>query len=373
VVVQTSRGSVAILELTGVHEEIIPSLVDALPRGMSAVVYVNDRCRLVRGDIFAELAGLNALVEYVEISKAIDWVNLGRRIDAGGHEALIVTTFQIEGVALWARGRKLPVLGVIHNPPLFLNSAACKSALADEGLRSIVLAPHVAARFNTLTQGAHMDAIGVVEPVFWGEGERGQPPAGAPKRVIVPGGVNFVARDFEGLLRALDHGRLSRLRQSGIELQIIGGGPDRAKLEDQVNANDLADVVCLLPLSETGRVPYSAYVAALREAWAIYPLLPLKWPPYRDYKITSAIPTAIGFGLPLVLDRWTASAYRVPALVTDGSIGAALDGLISLTPPERSALVDEIVTYGRSARNRNRTELGRLLSASRTVAMGIAE
>ena len=372
-VVQTSRGSVAILELTGVHEEIIPSLVDALPRGMSAVVYVNDRCRLVRGDIFAELAGLNALVEYVEISKAIDWVNLGRRIDAGGHEALIVTTFQIEGVALWARGRKLPVLGVIHNPPLFLNSAACKSALADEGLRSIVLAPHVAARFNTLTQGAHMDAIGVVEPVFWGEGERGQPPAGAPKRVIVPGGVNFVARDFEGLLRALDHGRLSRLRQSGIELQIIGGGPDRAKLEDQVNANDLADVVCLLPLSETGRVPYSAYVAALREAWAIYPLLPLKWPPYRDYKITSAIPTAIGFGLPLVLDRWTASAYRVPALVTDGSIGAALDGLISLTPPERSALVDEIVTYGRSARNRNRTELGTLLSASRTVAMGIAE
>lgn len=368
VATQFSARSVVILELTGVHEEIIPSLVDALPPGTDVQVIVNKRCLDMRGDIFAEMDGLSCKIDYVEITKAIDWVQLGRRIDDGDHDALIISTFQIEGVALWAEQRALPVLGVVHNPTLFLNSDACKSAFTTCGTQGVVLAPHVAARFNSLTRGAHIDAIGVLEPVFWGEGNIAMSPVGEPKHVIIPGGVNFAARDFEGLLAALDPPRLAGLRAAGIVLQIIGGGPDRATLHDQIMEKDVGDVVDLLPISPSGRVPYDAYIAALRKAWAVYPLLPLNWPPYRDYKITSAIPTAIGFGLPVVLDRWTANAYRVPAVVSDGSIAAALDCLATLTARAHDEISKETRDYGRLARQRNRHEMTRLLSACGNLA-----
>lgn len=367
---QVAPKSVAILELTGVHEEIIPSLVDALPEGTVARVFVNRRCLEMRGDLFVEIDGLCCDVEYVEINKAIDWVQLGRRIDTEGFDALIISTFQIEGVALWADQRALPVLGVVHNPTLFLNSDACKTALTAGEVQSIVLAPHVAARFNALTRGAHIDAIGVAEPVFWGEIGECPSQLTGPKHVIVPGGVNFAVRDFEGLLASLDTDRLANLRRAGIVLQIIGGGPDRDTLHRLISERGVDDVITLLPLAASGRVPYAAYISALRTAWAIFPLLPLNWAPYREYKITSAIPTAIGFGLPVVLDRWTAHAYRVPALVTDGSIGAALDSLIMLTPKARTALVNETKAYGLQARQRNRRELARLLSACRQTAKG---
>ncbi|WP_439140351.1 hypothetical protein [Roseicyclus sp.] len=362
---ESSHRKVAILELTGVHEEVIPSLVDAVPSGVTVDVFVNARCRDIRGDIFREIKGFTANVRYLEIAKAIDWVKLGRDIDGGGYEALIISTFQIEGVALWARERKPAVIGVVHNPTLFQKSAASTTALAEGRISTIVLAPHVAARFNAMTHGAHMDAIGVIEPVFWGEGARAWARSDSPKQVIVPGGVNFSARDFEGLLDALEPSRVAAMRHAGIALQIIGGGPDRAKLEEQVTERGLEDVVGLLALSASGRVPYDAYVAALIQAWAIYPLLPLEWPPYRDYKITSAIPTAIGFGLPVVLDRWTASAYRVPALISDASIATALDALIALSPDRHAQLVDEILRYGTEARARNRIEMARLIAAGR--------
>lgn len=358
---QASPRSVAIVELTGVHEEIIPSLVDALPEGTRADVFVNARCRSVRGDIFSQIGPLSAQVQYIEIAKAIDWVELGRRIDAGGYDALIISTFQIEGVALWAAARDLPVIGVVHNPKIFLNSPACKGALIEGRLRTIVLAPHVAARFNTMTHGAHMDAISVIEPVFWGERAAAQAQTTTQKRVIVPGGINFAARDFDGLLAALDPARIAIMQDAGVTLQIIGGGPDRAKLEDALDVRGLRNIVSLLALSDTGRVPYDAYVAALEQAWAIYPLLPLSWPPYRDYKITSAIPTAIGFGLPFVTDRWTASAYRVPALIADASTHAALDALIGLSSAQHSDVVRELSDYRAAARLRNRAEMSRLM------------
>lgn len=364
---ESSQRKDAILELTGVHEEVIPSLVDALPPGVSADVFVNIRCRDMRGDIFKEIRGFSGNLRYLEIARAIDWVKLGHEIDAGGYAALIISTHQTEGIGAWADQRTLPVIATVHNPLLFQAAPSCAKALSQGRLRCIVLAPHVAARFHGLTRGAVMDAIGVVEPVFWGEGIGARAVADGPKHVIVPGGVNYATRDFKGLLAALDAPRVERMRKARVVLQIIGGGPDRAKLEDQIGENALGEVLELLPLSESGRVPYEAYVAALRRAWALYPLLPLAPPPYRDHKITSAIPTAIGFGLPVVLDRWTASAYRVPALISDASIPAALDALIALPSERHAELVSDIRRYGTEARARNRIEMARLIAAGRIV------
>lgn len=366
---KVSALSVAIVELTGVHEEIIPSLVDALPVGTRTQVFVNQRCKHMRGDLFAETEGVNASVTYVDIVKAPDWDKLGGLIDAGGHDVLIISTFQIDGIAKWARKRKLPLIGVVHNPMIFGKSEACKAALVDEGLGCVVLAPHVAARLNAMTRGAHMDAIGVVEPVFWGTGDRRKLPDDGRKRVVVPGGVNYAVRDFEGLLSALNPERVARLRDAGIVLQIIGGGPDRSTLQSALQHGQLDDVVELLPLSDSGRVPYAAYVEALRQARAVYPLLPLAWPPYRDHKITSAIPTAIGFGLPLVLDRWTASVYRVPALVVDASIAAAVDGIIGLDHATRDGLREETTAYRMAIRNTNTKEMDRLLLKAMASAL----
>jgi hypothetical protein len=359
---QFSRRSVAIVELTGVHEEIIPSLVDALPEGVHAEVFVNSRCRAIRGDLFEELTGIDATITYVDIAVAADWAALGARIDGGGHDALIISTLQIEGVARWAKQRRTPVIGIVHNPMLFEKSESCKALLKEGGLRVVVLAPHVAARFNAMTKGAYMDRIAVVEPVVWGDPDPMQTPVLDPRHVIVPGGVNFAARDFKGVIDALERGHARRMRDAGIHLQVIGGGPDRAALEQLIADCDLADVIGLLPLGPTGRVPYDAYVAALKRAWAIYPLLPLGWPPYRDHKITSAIPTAVGFSLPVVLDRWTDSAYRVPALITDASIAAALEALIEFDHDARSALCDQIDEYRDRSRKRNSVQIQRFLS-----------
>jgi glycosyltransferase involved in cell wall biosynthesis len=361
----TEPRSVAIVELTGVHEEIIPSLVDALPAGTAAHVFVNARCRDIRGDLFAELAMRDITLSYVPIEKAADWQVFGELIDAGGHDALIVSTLQLEGTAVWASARAMPLVGVVHNPIIFNQSATC-SALRDEGrMQTIVLAPHVQTRLNGMTRGSVIDGIGVIEPVYWGECQPSPWRAGAPKRVIVPGGINFSARDFKGLIDALDGARVARVRESGLELQVIGGGPDRAALVRLIAERGLGDVVTLLDLGPSGRVPYASYVAALREAWAIYPLLPLGALPYRDHKITSAIPTAIGFGLPVVLDRWTEGAYRVPALVSDASIGAALEALTQMDIAARASLCSEIVAYGMAARGRNREELSRMLKRGR--------
>lgn len=356
----SARRSVAIVELTGVHEEIIPSLVDALPEGVRAEVFINSRCRDLRGDLFAELAGLDATVTYVDILSAADWIALGARIDGGGHDALIPSTFQIEGVALWARARRTPVIGVVHNPLLFQQSDCCRAMLAEDALDVVVLASHVAAKFDAMTGGRSMDRVAVIEPVFWGERGPQAEPDGF-RRVVVPGGVNFAARDFTGLIEALTPARQAAMRARNLSLQVIGGGKDRAALEAMVAEGGLGDVLTLLPLSESGRVPYGPYVRALDAAWAIYPLLPLGWPPYRDHKITSAIPTAVGFGLPVVLDRWTERTYRVPALVGDASIGAALDALIALDPEARGAVMAEVAAYRRSARARNRQEMARVL------------
>jgi hypothetical protein len=220
-----------------------------------------------------------------------------------------------------------------------------------------------------MTKGAYMDRIAVVEPVFWGDPDAIQTPVFDPRHVIVPGGVNFAARDFKGVIDALERGHARRMRDAGIHLQVIGGGPDRAALEQLIADCNLADVIGLLPLGPTGRVPYDAYVAALKRAWAIYPLLPLGWPPYRDHKITSAIPTAVGFSLPVVLDRWTDSAYRVPAVVSAASIAAALDAIIGLDSTQRADLVGEVRAYRAAARGRNKHELAWVLNpvSARTV------
>ncbi|WP_224814989.1 hypothetical protein [Hasllibacter sp. MH4015] len=348
---------IAILQTGGVHEEIVPSLIEAIGPDARVAVWLNAKCRATRGDIFAEIPGLGAQVHDVRLEGQADWDALAREVHAFAPEIILVATFQRQGVAEFVAQFGKPVLGVIHNVPMALKSPLIATMIADGRCRPLTLAPHVAAHFHRSTKGAYIDRVGVVEPVHWGSPAQAQ----GRRLIAIPGGVNATNRDFDGLMAALADGLADDLAARDMALAILGGGPDRARLEAEVGRAGWQDIVRFAPLGPNGRVLYDAYLGTLRRAWALLPLIPLSKADYREFKITSAIPTAIGFGLPLPLDRWTSAVYRCPHIPALPDAAGSLRALVNLTETSHGALSDDIARSRQAALTRNRAEMARLL------------
>ena len=350
----------AIIQTDGVHEEIISSLIHALGAGWEVAVYINQRCRDTRGDIFAQMPEVSAKIYYVAIENRPDWEALQNTIRAFAPDLVISSTFQRDGAAAFMDSFGVPVLGVVHNVAM-ARAAPFVSEMLDTGrAQALVLAPHVAAALNRATDGTMMDRIGVIEPVYWGA-DLAQ--ANDKRRIAVPGGVNAANRDFPSLINALsDPTRARAMADAGVVIEVLGGGPDRATIADEVAKRGLDPLITFAPLGPNGRVHYDAYFKALRQSWAILPLIPLEKADYRLFKITSAVPTSVGFGLPIVLDRWTASVYRNPALPAAGPVAASLDALCDMDSAHHGALTHDIRVYRDAALTRNRDEMARMVA-----------
>ena len=356
----------AILQTGGVHEEIVPSLVAALGPGWEVSAWLNDKCRASKGDIFAEVPSPSLTVHYRALDGHPAWETLREDVLAFRPDVVIAATFQREPLAQFIDSLDLPVLGVIHNLRKAAQAPTVAKLIESGRCQPIVLAEHVRAAFNRSSSGAFIDRIGVVDPVNWGL-------TGAPdptcRRIAIPGGVNATNRDFGGLLAALGPGGLGRkMAAKGAVIDILGGGPDRARLQREAADSGLSELIRFAPLGASGRVHYSEYLHALRQGWALLPLIPLSKGDYRDFKITSAIPTAIGFGLPMVLDRWTASVYRAPCVTSDISVAAALEALLELSEADHDTLKLATCAYRAAALSRNRAEVARLLPGFGLVA-----
>ncbi len=353
----------AIVQLEAVHEEIIPSIVRAL-NSLDIVpdVFINQRCKFLRGDIFNELPDLELNLNYISVEGRQDWITLSDRLKSSKLDCVILSTYQREGIAAWAAGLDLPIIGFVHNAHMFLNAPQCLKSFQQNKTQLLTLAPHVCAYLNQRTSFELIDRTGVLESIYWGEK---LPSQSSPEstdnslNVAIPGGVSFKSRSFQLLIDVLSE---PKAWNRPLKFHVLGGGADRKTLEQLIKERNLSDFMYCAPLGENDRVMYDDYISGLQNSHILHPLAPLAFGPYREYKITSAIPTAVGFGLPVILDRWTARVYRAPSIETDVDLAASIQMLSNLTDELLLRARDSIVEYRKDMLARNTFELARILS-----------
>lgn len=352
----------AIFQFEGVHEEVVPSLVHSLnSNGFSPDVFLSARCKS-RGDLFETLNGLDCKIEYPEIESRKAWQDLKTIAANGGYEFIVMSTFQRESVANWAMDTGLPIYGVVHNAQMFLGCDACMTALGSGQAKLICLAPHVAAFLNQRLDLKHVDDVAVVQSVYWGDLGPKQDAGQSDARLIaIPGGVNFKTRGYDDLLQCLKQSKPRTQDGKTIRFAILGGGADRDKLEQIVTEEKLEEHFLFAPLGHAKRVLYDDYINILRRSDVLLPLAPLAFAPYREHKITSAIPTAIGFGLPLVLDRWTQRVYQTPAIESDAEIAATIETCAVTSQTNLVQAAERMRELRTEILERNAAEFDRLL------------
>ncbi|MDJ0554514.1 MAG: FkbM family methyltransferase [Microcoleaceae cyanobacterium MO_207.B10] len=354
----------AIFQFEAVHEAVIPTLVYVFNQnGYIPHIYINARCESQRGDIFSQMSALDFELYYWKIDNRQDWEELTEKARHQDIEFICLSTFQSDGIAKWADQVGKPIIGVIHNVNLFLASEHCHKVFASGKLQVLTLGHHVAVFLHQRIDKELTDRVGVIEPVFWG-GNFGEnrTSLNQEKIVAIPGGVNFKTREYSTLLAVLEDQGL-RKDINGLVFKVLGGGSDRTILEQEVAERGLESHILFAPLSPSGMVLYKDYFTALQSATFLYPLAPLSFYHYREHKITSAITTALGFNLPIVLDRWTARTYRVPALVSDATVAASVACLVAVEETEITAKRQAMIDYYHASLMEGTEELKRIICA----------
>lgn len=331
------KPKVAIVQFEGVHEEVIPSVARALARcGVDCDIYVNACVLERRGDLLGSIPETKGKVRYPEINRKEDWEKLQADVLSAGYDALFLNTLQRDGVADWASRTGLPILGIIHNPKLFLSSPKCVSLLESGSTSVFSLAPHVTAWMLDHSPELFAKA-GTLSLNYWDmhEGATFKAREGSPRRIVIPGSVNFANRDYLSVIEAIP--QLITEATEDFEIGILGGGPDRTKLEKIVTeAGCAAHVRFATKDPVSGFVDNATYFSELALADFVLPMLPEQRTDYRTFKITSAVPTSVAFRIPAILDSWTAAVYGAPCVTYRGE--AFLDGLRRAVVMERADL-----------------------------------
>lgn len=353
----------AILQFEARHEETLPSMIAAAnAAGFYPHVFLHNRCKRVRGDIFDEVPGFVAEITYLGFGtddgegefEAPVRAALSRA-NAPDIEFVLMNSFNRERGCAWALESDKPVVAVVHNVDHFLTDAFSAPAVGNGRFRFLALGHHVASELIGRIGKAHIDRMDVLEPVVWGFGEP-EPSGGAPRRVAIPGAINLRTRDYPGLLDALSRGG-----DPGLRFTLGAGGKDREAVEQAVKDRGLSHLFDFLPLTH-GQVSHADYFAAIRGAQAILPLTPTDFDQYQRIKITSAVPASVGFAVPMVMDRWSRACYRAPSLAADNSLPAMLDRLRAAPEAEMEDLRISLRAYRRQAMRAGAEALARLVA-----------
>ncbi len=271
----------AIVQFEAVHEEIIPSLITAFAAaGISSEVFINQNAAAQRGDVFSAI-GMTMPSSTMCRSRSAPtgrrWRSASVRAD---FDIICMATCQRESVANWALKFDLPLIGVAHNVDMFRNVDVLMNMFKRGRLSLLTLGAHVASFACRHMPARRMDAIGVMQPVYWGDApERDAPlPSDGTRRLAVPGGVKFETRDYLPLLDAVKELFFINGR-AGIRIDVVGGGSDRAELMARADEAGLREHFHFAPLMDTKRVGYDDYVAHLRNAHFLLPLNPPRFTP----------------------------------------------------------------------------------------------
>lgn len=354
----------AIVQFEPRHEETIPTMVLAAnAAGFRPIVVVSKRGLRRRGDIFAEIPGLEADVLYAGLtdddlaSGEASTAQALARVTADDVEFILMNSFNRQRSVAWARATRGPVLAVVHNIADFLDDPACAATVEEARFSFITLGFHVTAELISRLGKGHMDRVATIEPCVWGLPDPA-PRAGWPRRVAIPGAISLRIRDYRGLVETVAGDPKSF---AGYRFVLGSGGKDRPLIEDETRRRGLGDLFEYLPLAGD-QVPNGAYFASLRDAQVILPLTPSDMDLYMKTKITSAVSASVGFAVPMIMDQWSAACYRAPALTAGFGTRATLDALRNLDEAALATCRTDLIAYRRHAIARNGVELSRLIA-----------
>jgi FkbM family methyltransferase len=344
-----------------VHEEVIGSVFHALiGNGIEPTAFLNDRI-LGRGDIFSRFTEYGDRVNYRPLDAREDWHALADEVRE--FDLLVFNTFRRDGQASWARGLGLPLLGVVHNPKLIVDQAECRDMVRKGEARLLTLAPHATSWL--MAEGPHLFGdTATMTAWMWDMPEGDEPSPGERRRITIPGAVDFRNRDYSLVLEALP-GLLDEVGRDEIEIAIVGGGKDRAELQRMVADRGLDDVFSFAPVDEeSGYVLSDVFYSELARSSFLLPLLPEGRRDYRTWKITAAVSSSIGFKVPAILDRWTATVYNLPCVSYPA--GRSIEGLaaaLRMPEEELTELHGRLSAHRAAAIERNVEEMGYALQS----------
>lgn len=309
-------ADVAACQIEAVHEDVLVGFLDALAaRGLRSHAVLNARIEKQRGNFFDVVPPKNGTIEYIAIDDRAGWTALERRMRAINPRLVFFNTFQRKGQADLMMRLDRPTWGIVHNPKVFASFPECVAAAQSGRIEAFVLAPHVARALEEAVPDLK-GHIHVHYPVTWaadGADEWSLPAAYAPLDIAIPGTVNYRGRAWMALLDHLE--AVDAPAQRPVRFVIVAGGPDRADFEAQVAARGLERFFDFEPLDpETNRVPHASLMKRLYSAHAMMPMLPPTRMDFLTFKITTAIPAAIGTGRPTLLPSHVARIYGMPTI-----------------------------------------------------------
>lgn len=288
----------AILQHEAVHEEVIPSFVNILNSlNIEVDVYLNEDIVKRRGDIFKEFDHFHATVYYVELNNKKDWEKLKSTVLNGNYDFVYSNTFQRAGVIDWIVSLNKPTIGLVHNVNIFSGSDGQRKITDNRNdIILVTLASHVSKSLEaSFDKNLITPYIFEASSCVWPE-EKTYQPLHTVRKIGIPGGVNFSNRDFDSLISSLERKRDSL---SNIKFVIMGGGKDRERLEKVCQDKNLSHFFeFLIKSPDSGMVLYDEYVKSARSLDFVDPLSHDD-SQYGSTKITSAVPTALGFSKPV--------------------------------------------------------------------------
>ena len=366
----TPTRTAAIVEFGGVHEECVPALAHLLRlHAIEPTVYLNQRIKDGRPGFRTRFPELGEQVRFVDLGGQKARRRFFARLAESAPDLLVANTFQLDGNTFTSEQWSGPALGVVHNATILHANDQPRSMVAERRVGLLTLAPHVTGHLLATDHLTYADTASITSTFP-------QPPNVRPIRssrrtIALPGSVNFGSRNYQQILDVLP-AIVDRVGAENIRLSVVGGGgfgagsgaERRARLEEDVAARGLSDVFLFAELNEQGFVPGNPYYAHLRGADFLLPAVPPEDPSFRTFKITSAIPTSIGLGVPAIVDRWTAAVYGLPAVVYPGAaVAEGLDTALSMSTDRLESLRDRLATYRERELERARDEMGWALAA----------
>ena len=302
---------VAAFQLEAVHEEIAAGFFKVFDKlGMGSQAYFNERISASRGNFYDTIAFESLDIDFISLTSRPEWAELREKVRQQNPDVLYFNTLQRQGQAMLAEALDKPVLGVIHNPTLFKNNAACRELAQTGKLDVFGLSPHVCKSIERAIPELQ-GRVHLHNPYVWQAFEDDPYDASADVLdIVIPGAVSFTNRDFAGLLSHLT--RTQRPAMRPVKFSILAGGPDRARLEEIVAAEKLDHLFDFAALDPTSlRVPQSVYLRRLSRCHAVLPLLPAGRTDYLRSKISTGIVAAIGVGKPILAPPNVADAYGI--------------------------------------------------------------
>jgi len=353
----------AVVQLEAVHEEVVSSVFHALlANGIEPTAFLNQRI-LERADLFSTFTSFADRVHYVPLGGPGDWDALTELVQ--GFDLLVFNTFQREGQAKWVQRLGIPALGIVHNPRILVEEPTCLEVIRSGQLVPLTLAPHVTSYL--MAHDPHLFAgTRTLTAWMWDMPESVALPPTSRRRITIPGAVDFKNRDYPLILDVLPE-LVDKLGTESFEIGIVGGGRDRARLQELVTARGLDDVFWFAPLDEaTGFVRSDDFYAELARSTFLLPLLPELRRDYRVWKITASVSSSLGFKVPAVMDRWTSLVYDLPAVTyPTGGVAQGLATAVEMSDDAYQELRGRVVRRRTEAIESAHAEMGLALEASR--------